>query len=76
MSTRPLRPIKDESLDNLKSWYPGDRWKTEPPPDLFEIGLVLAGGQSAGCYLAGVLDFLYEALGESAPRRARQISQS
>ena len=62
MSTRPLRPIKDESLDNLKSWYPGDRWNKDPPPDLFEIGLVLAGGQSAGCYLAGVLDFLYEAL--------------
>lgn len=59
---RPLRPICKESLTNLKVWYPDDRWKIDPPDDLFEIALVVAGGQSAGCYLAGVLDFLFEAL--------------
>jgi hypothetical protein len=61
-SDRPLRPISKEALADLQTWYPGDRWKTDPPADLFEIGLVLAGGQSSGCYLAGVLDFLFEAL--------------
>lgn len=61
-SDRPLRPISKEALADLQTWYPVDRWKTDPPADLFEIGLVLAGGQSSGCYLAGVLDFLFEAL--------------
>lgn len=32
------------------------------PPGTFEIGLVLGGTVSAGCYTAGVLDFLIEAL--------------
>jgi predicted acylesterase/phospholipase RssA len=30
----------------------------------FDIGLVLAGGGSAGAYIAGVIDFLMEALSE------------
>lgn len=33
-----------------------------PPPDTFEIGLVLGGTVSAACYTAGVLDFLLQAL--------------
>lgn len=33
-----------------------------PPPNVYEIGLVMAGAVSAGCYTAGVLDFLFEAL--------------
>jgi len=60
VSDRPLRPILDEKPADLKAWFPDER--AQPAPDLFEIGLVLAGGQSAGCYLAGVLDFLFEAL--------------
>ena len=60
MTDRPLRPICNERPDDLKSWFPDRR--PEPAADLFEIGLVLAGGQSAGCYLAGVVDFLFEAL--------------
>src|SRR5262245_18592773 len=60
---RPLRPIRNENIDELKAWYPDDRWRTDPPAiDSFEIGLALAGGQSAGCYLGSVLDFLFEAL--------------
>lgn len=34
-----------------------------PAPATFELGLVMAGAVSAGAYTAGVLDFLYEALG-------------
>src|ERR1700750_3102260 len=36
-----------------------------PParPGSFELGLALAGAVSGGAYAAGVLDFLYEALG-------------
>lgn len=33
-----------------------------PEPGVFEIGLVMAGAISAGCYAAGVLDYLFEAL--------------
>ena len=31
-------------------------------PGSFEVGLVLGGTVSAGCYTAGVLDFLFQAL--------------
>jgi hypothetical protein len=31
-------------------------------PDVFELGLVMAGAISAGAYTAGVVDFLFEAL--------------
>lgn len=34
----------------------------KPEPGVFEIGLVMAGAISAGCYAAGVLDYLFEAL--------------
>ena len=60
MPERILRPIRDERLADLKVWFPDSR--PEPEGDLFEIGLVLAGAQSAGCYLVGVVDFLFEAL--------------
>lgn len=36
----------------------------QPAPKTFELGLVMAGAVSAGAYTAGVLDFLFEALGE------------
>lgn len=42
-----------------------------PPPDVFEIGLCLAGAVSAGAYTAGVLDFLIEALDEWQAARDR-----
>lgn len=70
-TTRPLRPIGHEKLGNLQMWFPRDRNESDPPQDdTFEIGLTFAGGQSAGCYLAGVLDFLFEAL--DAWEQARQ----
>src|SRR5262249_24976106 len=71
-NTRPLRPIRKEELENLKHWYPENRAISDPPlDDIFEIGLAISGGQSAGCYLAGVLDFLFEALDSwYAARRA------
>ena len=62
MIDRPLRPIAKELIADLQRWFPQDRSGTPTPPDTFEIGLVLAGGQSAGSYLAGVLDFLFCAL--------------
>ena len=34
----------------------------DPPPQTFELGLVLGGTVSAGAYTAGALDFLLEAL--------------
>jgi predicted acylesterase/phospholipase RssA len=67
-SCRPLRPIRQESIADLLRWYPEVR--EPPPPGTFEIALVLTGGQSAGCYLAGVMDFLFEAL--DAWHRARR----
>jgi predicted acylesterase/phospholipase RssA len=63
LDERPIRPVNDERLEDLRRWYPVDRAKSDPPrDDTFEIALVIAGGQSAGCYSAGVLDFLFEAL--------------
>jgi hypothetical protein len=43
--------------------------KQEP---VFQIGLALAGAISAGAYTAGVLDFLFQALGEWEKMRAQQ----
>src|SRR5262249_34270875 len=37
-------------------------WTPPEHPGTFEIGLVLAGATSAGCYTAGVVDYLIEAL--------------
>ncbi len=45
--------------------------RDNPPPDVFEIGLCLAGAVSAGAYTAGVLDFLIEALDEWQAARDR-----
>ncbi len=35
---------------------------TEPQSDTFHLGLTMAGAVSAGCYTAGVLDYLFEIL--------------
>lgn len=44
-----------------------------PAPGTFEIGLVMAGAVSAGAYTAGVLDFLFEALGEWERAKLRAL---
>lgn len=49
------------------------------PPDrpAFEIGFVLAGAISAGCYSAGVMDFMIEARDDYyAERDKRSRSRS
>lgn len=69
-SPRSPRPIAGEAPADLEAWFPRER--PQPDPDHFEIALVLAGAQSAGCYLGGVMDFLFEAL--DAWHQARQES--
>ncbi len=51
--------------------------KAPPPSGHFEIGLVLAGAVSAGAYIAGVLDFMIEALDawEAAKERDRDAGE-
>lgn len=46
----------------LETHYPSER--SAPEDGVFEIALVLAGAVSAGCYTAGVMDYLTEALDE------------
>jgi len=59
---------QDETLKHDKS-FPTAAWvvpnRTEddrPPPNTFELGLVMAGAVSCGAYTAGVIDVLVEAL--------------
>lgn len=40
-----------------------------PEKPTFEIGFVLAGAISAGCYSAGVMDFIIEALDDYCAER-------
>ena len=56
------------SLRLLKQYFPDQR----PPPDrgCFELSIAVAGGISTGGYLAGVFDFLVEALDEYAAAQA------
>jgi hypothetical protein len=44
---------------------------SEKSENAFEIGLALAGAISAGAYTAGVLDFLFQALGEWESERGK-----
>lgn len=67
MST--TRPLGDENLEALRQWYPETRER--PGEGKFEAALVIAGGQSAGAYSAGVLDFLFEALDRWHAGRSR-----
>lgn len=62
-STHP-EPVRFEDGDNFKSveFNPPIRGADTVEKDTFEIGLVLAGAVSAGAYIAGVMDFLIEAL--------------
>src|SRR4051812_39842179 len=47
-------------LDVWRAAYPRDR--PPPPRGVFEIGLCMAGAISGGAYMAGVIDYLIEAL--------------
>ncbi|WP_225206782.1 patatin-like phospholipase family protein [Novosphingobium huizhouense] len=51
-------------------------WPAPPgeAPRTFEIGLVLAGAVSAGAYIGGVLDFLFEALDAYEAKRLEDIA--
>ncbi|MEI7733494.1 MAG: patatin-like phospholipase family protein [Verrucomicrobiota bacterium] len=55
-----------QELDNYyKQPFPKDFFFRDPPPadnKTFELGLCFAGSVSAGAYIAGVADFLLEAL--------------
>jgi hypothetical protein len=42
-----------------------------PESPAFEIGFVLAGAISAGCYSAGVMDFMIEALDDYYAEREK-----
>ena len=48
------------SAEEIAQFFP--EAMPDPEPQTFELGLVLGGTASAGCYTAGVLDLLVEAL--------------
>jgi hypothetical protein len=50
--------VPDEPID-VGKWFID---QPEPPEHTYELALVLGGTVSAGCYTAGALDFLIEAL--------------
>ena len=50
--------VPDEPID-VSKWFID---QPEPPEHTYELALVLGGTVSAGCYTAGALDFLIEAL--------------
>jgi len=50
--------MADEPIDIAK-WFTD---QPEPPGHTYELALVLGGTVSAGCYTAGIFDFLLEAL--------------
>jgi predicted acylesterase/phospholipase RssA len=57
---RPFDPVSPSSLNDLKIYFPDAR--PDPAPRCFEIAIAAAGGTSTGAYIAGVFDFLVEAL--------------
>ena len=59
MQFSPSKSKFDDKFPSIE-YEPPDR--PFPKDGTFEIGLCLAGGTSAGTYVAGVLDFLFEAL--------------
>lgn len=50
--------MPDKPID-VRKWFID---QPDPPPHTYELALVLGGTVSAGCYTAGALDFLIEAL--------------
>jgi len=65
---RPYIENDARSLADLKQYFPD----VKPPaaPGTFELALSVAGGTSTGAYIAGVLDFLVEALDAYATAQA------
>ena len=57
MSFEPLPRLTPEEINEFFPAHTGS-----PEAGVFEVGLVLGGTVSAGCFTAGVLDFLIEAL--------------
>ncbi|MBT3915389.1 MAG: hypothetical protein HOF23_03395 [Rhodospirillaceae bacterium] len=57
----PVPPIDGDNFNSVE-YDPPDRDPVNVPSDVFELGLVMAGAVSAGAYIAGVMDFLIEAL--------------
>jgi hypothetical protein len=51
-----------ESVRDLETYFPDRR--PQPPPRTFEFSIAATGGVSTGAYIAGVFDFLIEALDE------------
>ncbi|HSF95445.1 MAG TPA: patatin-like phospholipase family protein [Thermohalobaculum sp.] len=58
--TNEPKPFASVTTAEYDAWFPKDR--PIDKPELFELGLVLAGAISAGAYTAGVMDFLFQAL--------------
>jgi hypothetical protein len=48
-----------------------NRTPLPPPPNTFDLGIVMAGAVSAGAYTAGVMDFLLEAMDEWEAAKVR-----
>lgn len=59
--------MPDEPID-VHKWFID---QPDPPPHTYELALVLGGTVSAGCYTAGALDFLIEALDTWSAAKAR-----
>src|SRR5208283_1055586 len=57
---RPYVNGDPASIADLKAYFPDVR--PQPPARCFEFSVAVAGGISTGAYIAGVFDFLIEAL--------------
>jgi hypothetical protein len=53
--------VKPYNLADLKAHFPSHR---DPDPAVFEVAVACCGGTSTGPYVAGVMDFLWEAFEE------------
>ncbi|MBS0334246.1 MAG: hypothetical protein JSS35_15865, partial [Proteobacteria bacterium] len=51
--------IQPYSEPLLKQHFPS--YRDPPPPGVFELAIACCGGTSTGPYVAGVLDFIWEA---------------
>lgn len=65
-----FKPPTEDDIKSIIAAY--EEEPKDPPPHTYELALVLGGTVSAGCYTAGVLDFLLEALDEWTIRRQEQ----
>ena len=74
--SHPLSGHAAPDIADYDEAYGPPLWPEDPieGPRTFEIGLVLAGAVSAGAYIGGVLDFLFEALDAYEAERSRAIA--